>query len=293
MLYWLHRAGAPLSRWVPTWISYGLASLFGRVVFLLWREKRDNAISNMAQVLGTTHTSRRAHDAAKRSFANYGKYLIDMLQMASITPTELERRISIEGWGHFTDAFAEGQGVVFVGGHFGNSDIGGAFLAGRGYRIHVITETLSPPKWDALVQKARADAGLQVIPMESAALRSLRVLRQKGIIAFLIDRPIDDRGVVVRFFGAPARVPGGAAALALRSGARVLGAHITRNEDRFVLRISPVIPHPTTGDPARDLEALSQSMFDWFERVIREQPDQWFMFRSMWPSSGTAGYSHG
>ena len=46
-----------------------------------------------------------------------------------------------------------------------------------------------------------------------------------------LDRPIPDKGVAVDFFGSRIQVPAGAAALALRSNARILGA-----SDRQLLR---------------------------------------------------------
>ena len=173
--------------------------------------------------------------------------------------------------------------MIFVGGHIGNSDLAAAILAGRGFPVHVIAEPLQPPRWDALVQAARRAVGLKVIPLGSNALRFLRVLREKEILAFLIDRP-EEEGVTVRFFGRTTTVPAGAAALALRANASILGAYIVRSGNDWVAHISPAIPQPETGDPGRDLEALMQSLFDWLEHVIRQHPDQWFMFRQMWPA---------
>lgn len=284
MIYWLHRLGAPLARWLPLWFSYALASLIAPVTFALWHEKRKNTVQNMAQVLGEEADPIKVRRLALQSFVNYGKYLIDMLRLTGVRGAELERRITVEGWEHFVRATEKGRGLIFVGGHIGNSDLAAALLAGRGFPVHVITEPLQPPRWDSLVQAAREAVGLRVIPMGSA-LRSLRVLRQKGILAFLIDRPLETEGVAVQFFGGTIRVPNGAAGLALRADAEILGAYIVRNGNSYVATISPAIAVSPTGDHGEDLQRLTQAIFDWLERVIRQHPDQWFMFRPMWPQT--------
>lgn len=284
MIYWLHRLGAPLSRWLPLWCSYGLASIIAPVAFAIWHEKRENTIRNMAHVLGHNADPREIRRMARRAFVNYAKYLVDMLRLTGLRLTELEQRVTVRGWEHFGEAMSKGTGLIFIGGHIGNSDLAAALLAGRGFPVHVIAEPLHPPRWDGLVQAARETVGLRVIPLGSHAIRSLRVLRNRGILAFLIDRPVEDQGVSVQFFGAPIQVPAGAAALALRSNAGILGAYIVRSGNSYMANISPVTPLLSTGNEQSDLQALTQALFDWLERVIRQYPDQWFMFRPMWPT---------
>jgi KDO2-lipid IV(A) lauroyltransferase len=196
--------------------------------------------------------------------------------------------VTINGWEHFEEARDHGKGLIFVGGHIGNSDLAAALLARKGFPVHVIAEPLQPPKWDDLVQAARAAAGLTVVPLGSSAIRLLRVLRERGILAFLIDRPMQDQGIPVQFFGGNVNVPAGAAALALKADAQILVAYIVRTGNSYVANISPAISLPSTGDQAFDLQALTQAMFDWLERIIRQYPEQWFMFRPMWSAEADA-----
>jgi lauroyl/myristoyl acyltransferase len=282
MIYWLHRFGAPLSRVVPVSISYLIASIIAPIVFVLWREKRTTTIQNMTCVLGDEASPRQVRMYALRAFINYAKYLVDMLRLEGLSLPDLEKIIVVNGWEHFTGAMDEGKGLIFVGGHIGNSDLAAALLASRGFPVHVITEPLQPPRWDALVQAARQAVGMRVIPMSASAIRFLRVLREKEILALLIDRPVEDQGVDVQFFGRTVKVPQGAAALALRADANILGAYILRSGNRYVANISPAISAPTTGDATADLEQLTQAIFNWLQGVIRQHPDQWFMFRPMW-----------
>jgi KDO2-lipid IV(A) lauroyltransferase len=245
-------------------------------------DKRANTVRNMERVLGPDASWWRVRLLAHRGFVNYAKYLVDMARLTGVGLAELERQVTIDGWENFLEARDEGGGLIFIGGHFGNSDLAAAILAGRGFPVNVIAEPLEPPRWDALVQAARRAVGLKVIPLTSNAMQFIRVLRQQEILALLIDRP-EEEGVTVRFFGRTTIVPAGAAALALRANARILGAYLVRSGNQWVGHISPEIPQPETGDPRRDLEALMQSLFDWLEQAIRQHPDQWFMFRPMWP----------
>ncbi|HEX8221102.1 MAG TPA: hypothetical protein VF914_18060, partial [Chloroflexia bacterium] len=38
-----------------------------------------------------------------------------------------------------------------------------------------------------------------------------------------------------------------------------------------------------TGDKEADIRRVTQEIVNHFEVVIREHPDQWYMFREMWP----------
>ena len=285
MIYWLHRFGAVASRIAPLWFAYGVATIGAPIVFRFWHSKREYAIRNMMQVLGSEATPEAARALALRPFVHYGNYMMDMLRLEGRL-RDAEDGVTVTGWEHFVEASGKGKGLIFVAGHIGNSDLAAAILARRGFPVNVIAEPLRPPRWDNLVQQARAAVGMKVIPMGQAVMRALRVLREDQILAILIDRPLTDQGVQVNFFGRETQVPGGAAALALRSGASVLGAYIVRAGNAYVAQISPEISVPNTGDPKQDLAALTQGIFTWLEQVIRSYPDQWFMFRPMWPEPG-------
>jgi lauroyl/myristoyl acyltransferase len=53
-----------------------------------------------------------------------------------------------------------------------------------------------------------------------------------------------------------------------------------------VAHIGPLLRAESTSDRAADVQALTQSFMDQLEVWIRQYPDQWYMFREMWPSRG-------
>ena len=194
----------------------------------------------------------------------------------------------MEGWENVDAAFEFGSGVVFATGHIGNWDLAGAAFAARGKTVSAVVETLSPPKWNERVQRTRIAAGVKAIPIESGVRDMLATLRKQEVLAFLVDRPLAAQGVPVTFFGKTTRVPGGAATLALRTGSPVLPAALVRNPNGrgFVGLIGPPIVG-SGGDAAIEVQLVMQRIMSWLEGVIRRHPDQWFMFRQMWPGSET------
>ena len=285
MIYWLHLAGRRAACRLPVAVTYWLAAVGGWLVYAVWREKRRNAIANVARVLGPGHQRGEAARLARQAFQNYGKYLVDMMRLSGWHLKEVEQRLTVHGMEHVEEALARGKGLIFVGGHIGNSDLGAAILAGRGYPVHVITETLRPPRWNDLVQETRRLTGIRVVPAETNARDILRVLRRNEILAFLVDRPTHRQGdgVPVRFFDAWTRVPAGAATLTLRTGAALIAACVVRAEKGYVIHASPLLQVERSGDLQADIQRLTQHVVATLEQFIRQYPDQWFMFRPMWP----------
>jgi KDO2-lipid IV(A) lauroyltransferase len=214
--------------------------------------------------------------------------MVDLVRLPHLNPRELLENVRIEGWEHVESAFEHGHGVVFATGHIGNWDLAGAAFAARGHPVSALVETLTPARWNERVQRTRTAAGVKAIPIESGLRDMLSALRRREGLAVLVDRPLARRGegVPVTFFGKQTHVPGGAATLALRTGSPVVPAALVRDPhgSGFLAHIGP----PIVGSRDDDAAAVMQRVMSWLEGIIRRYPDQWFMFRHMWPSSTSA-----
>ncbi|HYU21153.1 MAG TPA: lysophospholipid acyltransferase family protein [Chloroflexota bacterium] len=283
MVYWAHLIGSFLLRFIPPQVGYFLADLFAPLIGFCWPGHYRRARHNMAHVLGPSADPREISRRVRGVFRNYGKYMIDLLWLPQAHFQDLDRNFRIVGLDHIDQAMRRGNGLVLVTAHMGNWDLAGAVLAGKGYPVNVIVETLEPLRWNERVQDIRERVGMKAIPLENGVRDMLAVLRSNEILGVLIDRPLDRDGIPVRFFDAVTRVPEGAAKLALRTGAGVVAAGIVRQGRRFVAHVSPLLDVEPSGDRTRDAQELTQQAMNWLESVIHQYPEQWFMFRNMWP----------
>jgi len=282
ILYWLLRLGRPLWQRLPQSVAYFLASGLADLSFLCWRRLRRTTMANLRPVLGPHAEHRAVVQAARQSLRNYGKYLVDFVRLPALSPSDIQRLFRFSGWEAIDAALHEGRGVVLIGLHMGNWDLGGAALALRDYPLNVVVEPFRPRRLNEWIQETRHRLGMRTIPMESL-LSITRALRRSEMLALLIDRPDPLNGVWVSFCNAVTRVPAGAATLALRSGARVVTAGVVRLPDNTYLGVADAaLSFEPTGDLARDVQHLTQLIMTSLEGLVRRYPDQWYMFRPMW-----------
>ncbi len=268
-------------------VAYRGAALLADLVFLCWTRGRGNAISNMAHVLSDS-TPIEVRRVARDSFRAYARYLVDFIRTVDATPEQLADRIEFDQWDEIDEAFAGGRGVIFLLLHFGNWDWGATVFSRRGYRLNVVAETFRHRRLNEMVVAARIASGTRVQPMERGALPLLRALRRNEALAILIDRPDPERGMPVQFFGATAYLPVGPARLALRTGARVIAVGVARareRSDRLYALVETDVPFERTGDEREDARRLTEAVLRAQERFIRRHPEQWYMFRRMWPAA--------
>ena len=284
--YWGMRVAQRLAATLPNPAQYRLAVLVGELIFHLWRDKSRATLENAAQVLNLPPGDRRVRTVARQCFHNYAKYLVEFFQLPFRTSADLQAKVSqLIGWEHIEAALARGQGVIYVTAHFGNWDVGGSVVAAR-HPMSVVAETFQPARLDALVRETRTAHGMATIPLENALRKVLRALRRNEVVALVIDRPVHEQegGVPVRLFGRDTRWPGGAAALAMKTDALVLAGGCWRNPDNtYSIMAAAPIRCETTGDRDGDLRRNMQRIVDALEQIIRRHPDQWYMFRRMWP----------
>lgn len=287
MQYGAWRAVSAIIRRTPPRAGYAAAAVVGSIGYYVWPRGRRSMLANYRRVLPEATEAQRRR-IARRSLMNYCKYLADFIRLPSLPPSRLVA--AVEGDGEFerlNQLLERGKGVVIVCMHFGNWDLGAGATAARGYPLSVVVETFSDPRLDSMVIGARTRLGMKVIRMEKAGPSLFRSLRENGLLALLIDRSVPGEGVRVTFFGEEVEVPAGPARLALKTGATVLPTAFPRIHPYrpqvqtlcdFDIRTEP------TGDDEKDIRVLTQAIMDSHERFIRQYPDQWYMFREMWPA---------
>lgn len=287
ILYWIVRL-AVVARWMPLRLAYFLGDVGATLLWWCWRGPRHNAIQNMLRVTGDHTAARRA---ARYSFLNYGRYLVDFVRGPTLRPEEVTAKVRFDGWSAIDAAFADGRGVVFVLMHFGNWDMGGAVLAARGYPPNAIADLFGNDRANGLIVRARQVRGMKVIPSGRAAAGIVRAMRRNEALAIMIDTPVTDGGVEVTFFGERLLAPAGPARIALRTGARVIPVALPRasgTSDQIIAMADLDVRLVRTGNDERDVQALTQRIFLAHERFIRAYPDQWYTFRSVWPARRVA-----
>src|ERR671937_1660685 len=179
MVYLFHIVGTFLMRFVPVSLAYRLATGATPVVLQLFaRGHLRRATDNMRQVLGPHADPREARRLTRAAFANYARYMVDLVRLPHLKPRELIDNIRVEGWEHVEAAYNYGKGVVFATGHIGNWDMAGAAFAARGHPVSALVETLKPARWNDRVQRTRSAAGVNAIPIENGLREMLAALRK-------------------------------------------------------------------------------------------------------------------
>jgi lauroyl/myristoyl acyltransferase len=286
-LYLGLQIGAFLSRYVPRSWRYLIGTAMGDLVFYIWKfwgGKQRVLLSNTASVLGLHPDDPQVRRLALKSIRNYCKYLIEFVDLPNLDsshPTVASMKIT--GEDNLRAAIQQGRGVVLASAHFGTIEVGGLRLADF-TDFHAVYDTFQPEYLDALVQRKRREKNINLISTTNVR-EMIRVLRSGGMLCLLYDRPVSfAKGVRVRFFGRETAVPAGPAALALKTKAVILPVFMYRHPDRsFESVIYPPLTWTETGDRERDVQTIMQKLMDILQAVVRERPDQWYMFRPMWP----------
>jgi KDO2-lipid IV(A) lauroyltransferase len=181
-------------------------------------------------------------------------------------------------------AASRDEGTIIVGPHVGNFDMSIHALGYRGLRAQVLS--LPQPgggyRWQ---NEQREHAGLDLTPVSKEALSAaVRRLREGGAVGTGVDRPIDARKYLPRFFGIPAPLPVVHVRLALKTGSPVFVVAAHRQADgRLVLHSSDPIRLEDTGDHMTDTLTGAERVLREAEDHILEAPAQWLMFYPVWP----------
>lgn len=186
-------------------------------------------------------------------------------------------------WPVFDAAMRRGRGVILVAGHLGNWELSGAYLAARGVDLEVVARQQENPLFDAYLTRTRTRLGMKVIYDGDAVRRVPRALRNKAVVALVMDQGAAGLASTwVPFFARYAKTPRGPATFALRLQSPVVFLVALRKPDgRFTMHFEEV-PVRESGDKHADVDRIVADCTAVLERWVRRCPEQYFWHHRRW-----------
>jgi KDO2-lipid IV(A) lauroyltransferase len=221
---------------------------------------------------------------ARESYDNLARVAVEGVQRAARgRDAVLDAFDDSPDWAVVEAARARGRGLVMIGGHAGNWELMGAYLAARLGAFHAIARGIGNPYVDRYVRRVRERLGMHILHDQDAVRAVPRLLRQGDAVGFLSDQAaVGLASTFVPFFGRPAKTPRGAAVFALRFGAPVVAAHAIRQDSGQYRMLAEEIPVGDSGDRERDVDDVMRRFTEVLERVVRAHPGQYFWQHRRW-----------
>ena len=270
---------------LPEPVALGLGNVVGDVLYRVRHEHRAMVKANLVRVLGSHGGDAELLDRwARRSFRAYARYWVEGARLPNTSPDEVVQNVFVDGLHHLHDGAAAGRGTILALPHIGSWEYGGAFLATQDLPMTAVAERIEPPALFDYFVEQRAAMGLTIVPLDRQSGGTLlSTLRAGGLVGLLCDRDIEGTGIEVDFFGERTTMPGGAATLALRTGARLCTGAVYSGPGRDHRAIvEPPLDTTRTGSLRADVARVTQDIATRLEGLIRRAPEQWHVFQPLW-----------
>jgi KDO2-lipid IV(A) lauroyltransferase len=269
-------------RWLPLAVALRLGAGVGFLTWMLDVAHRRIALRNVEAAL-PARSPREQRAIVRGAFLHFGRLLFSLLKFHTMSPAQMLARVEFEGEERVRAAHAHGRGVVFVTGHFGYWELQALVHALKFPPMAVMARALDNVGLNALLEAMRSRTGNAVIYRQGGIRRVLKRLQAGESVGVLIDQHILGKDAVhVEFFNRRAATTSAVAALALRTGARVVplfALPLPGGRFRMVYEHPIEPPAPEVADPIRE---LTQRCTDVLEMYVRRNPEYWLWMHRRW-----------
>ncbi|KPJ59989.1 MAG: hypothetical protein AMJ46_08590 [Latescibacteria bacterium DG_63] len=272
---------------IPPRIGYFLARKLVTVHYYSYPSRRAAVLSNVRHIMGNSPYPRfkelGEEGVAKLIFKSFNEFLFEFFKIPYLDVSRVNEVFALEGLNHLDAALDRQKGAIIATAHIGNWEAAGVALSLLGYRLHVVAGVQFSSSMSEHVKDIKRTLNINVVSPEESYRTLFRALRNNEIVVLLVDGDVFVDGLPTEFFSKPARIPSGAATLALKTGAPVVPGYIKREGPfRFKVCIDDPIFPESTGNKAADVEKLTRQVLSKIESYIEENLDQWCIFRDVW-----------
>jgi len=274
------------------WLVCRVPESWGRWVFakageIAWRRQGPGVQmleANLRRVIGPEPSGKELRALSRAAMDSYARYWFEVFRLPVMSAERIvgDTRC-VDGQERLLATLASGRGAVLPLPHMGNWDQAGAWIIACGAPgFTTVAERLKPESLARRFFAFREGLGFEVLPATGGVQRFgilAQRLRAGGLVCLPADRDITGSGIEVDFFGEKARMMGGAAALALQTGAALMPVTLWYDGPLWYTHIHEEVPVPENGTRREKVAAMTQEVARVFEAGIAAHPQDWHMLQ--------------
>tara|TARA_B110000503_G_scaffold46396_1_gene75703 strand:+ start:7774 stop:8760 length:987 start_codon:yes stop_codon:yes gene_type:complete len=221
-----------------------------------------------------------------RAWGRSGRVLAEYPHLATILKEDdrliLDIRQPLEACGN------PSRPCVIVTAHQSNWEVVCSAMAKLGIRNVSLYSPPSNPLLDRMLLESRQALNSELLPRDNSARLLMRALKKGQSVAMVMDRRVDE-GKFIRFFGHDKLSTIMPAKLALKLNCDLVPVQVERLQDAHyrVTFHPPIVLEDTGVDETTQAIDMIQQVHHQFENWIRQQPEDWFCSKRLWPKNTT------
>ena len=207
--------------------------------------------------------------------------VVETLKTLTITPAQVNARVSVSGEEVLEKYFNERRSVILVMGHWGNWELGGARFSQLGmHQLYVIYHPLQNKWFDGLVHHMRTRLGNRLYAMSDTMKGMLRDRGRATATAFIADQtPPPERAYWTTFLNQDTPVFFGTEKIAAKLGYPIIYVGIERvRRGHYLMRFEELVPDPSRSAEGEITELHTRRL----EQDIRRLPSYWLWSHRRW-----------
>ncbi len=273
--------GWKLVRSLPEKFAYSVFEKIGEITLRRNGARMQRLRSNLQRVCPDKDLA-AMDELMSSAVSSYMRYWCDTFRSPDWSKEKIFATVTVTREELLTGPMRDGRGVVVTLPHSGNWDHAGAYFCAMGFPLVTVAEKLKPEALFNKFLEYRQNMGMEVLSTDSKSMGTLMQRARDGaLIALVADRDLSRSGVDVNFFGYPARMPAGAALLAIRTGIPLVTTHVSYTAKGIHIEFNSV-EIPTEGTDAERVSKVVQRCADLFEEGIAKTPEDWHMLQRIW-----------
>jgi KDO2-lipid IV(A) lauroyltransferase len=278
-----------VAKMLPMKFCYNIAELCGRLFFIFDFRHRNRVIQHLLHA-GIAKDRKEAVLLGRKNFIHFAKVIADIFVCRQfMKPENISEILRIDGPEISRELFfspGKSKPVIIVCAHFGNWEMAGqGYTISSGIPLMSVMRPFDNPKIGKYIVARRTGHAHEVCDKKGAIKPLLTALKKGSSVAILADQHAGTaEGVVVNFFGHPARTHSSPALLHLKTGTPILILMPRRVSDDFHFEfiISEPITLTPTGNKEEDVKTLVQRYTAEAEKIIARYPEQWMWAHRRW-----------
>ncbi len=257
--------------------------ILGLIFYSLDKRHRRIASINLNMALGLERSSSELKKIARESFMHFGALLAEIVKFPRLNEEKKNKLFLVEGEENLQEAMGKEKGALLFSAHYGNWEIAPFFLTKQG-KMSVVARPLDNKLLEEELLELRESLGIKVIYKHQATRQILQSLREKEMMALLIDQNVlRSQAVFVDFFGKKAATTPSLAAFFLRTKSPLIPVFCyPASSHKYHLKIFSPLKISLEEDYDKDILKITQICTKIIEDQIRKKPSYWLWFHNRW-----------